>query len=467
MRNRRLNLVEKFSILSFVCIALLSLTLALVTTRVLTRNMLEWEWQGTAELVRYQVRAYALERLFTDRDLQADHRRFRESLGSLLSLPEVVRVKVWNRQGAVIWSDDDRLIGRTFPGNRELREALGGAVSVQLKDLKKAEHVHERERFEKLAEVYVPIFSGTDPNGAIGVLEMYKVPTRLSAQIHNVTVIVWSTSLAGGIILYLSLFGIVRVAYQSQLRLAQHLERSQVEIAVKEAKNADLDSFIYSVSHDLKSPLVAIEGMASLVLSDCGDRLGEDARHYLARLQANVHHMEELIGDLLTLSRVGRESRAPEVVGLGELVDEFVAEQDEQLRAHGVKVVVRDDTMLHGIRRQLEQVLSNLLCNAVKYMGAQPAPMIEVGAIPRDGFVECYVRDNGIGIEPAYHDKVFEIFQRLHEVAAEGTGVGLAIVKKIVDAAGGRIWVESEKGTGATFRFTWPVVEGGSTDGRP
>jgi signal transduction histidine kinase len=108
------------------------------------------------------------------------------------------------------------------------------------------------------------------------------------------------------------------------------------------------------------------------------------------------------------------------------------------------------------VRVQLEQLFRNLLTNAVKYMGDQPAPTIEIDARPQGDLVECWVRDNGMGIDPAYHEKVFELFQRLKEVSAEGTGVGLPIVKRIVETAGGRIWIESARGTGTTFRFTWP-----------
>jgi signal transduction histidine kinase len=107
-------------------------------------------------------------------------------------------------------------------------------------------------------------------------------------------------------------------------------------------------------------------------------------------------------------------------------------------------------------RTQIEQVFANLIGNAVKYLGAPAAPLIEIGRIDRDGSVDYYVRDNGVGIDPAYHAKIFEPFQRLKDVEAEGTGLGLAIVKKIVDGAGGKIRVESAAGAGSTFFFTWP-----------
>jgi len=171
---------------------------------------------------------------------------------------------------------------------------------------------------------------------------------------------------------------------------------------------------------------------------------------------ANTQQMERLILDLLALSRSGREGRPPEDIHLSELVDEAVTSLAEQLEARRIKVTVGDLPTVWAVRVQMEQVMKNLLTNAIKYMGDSASPSIEIGAESRPTEAEIWVRDTGIGIDPAYHEKVFEIFQRLKEVEAEGTGVGLPIVKKIVQAAGGRIWVESAQGQGSTFRFTWP-----------
>ena len=169
--------------------------------------------------------------------------------------------------------------------------------------------------------------------------------------------------------------------------------------------------------------------------------------------------MEQLILDLLALSRIGREGRAPEAVPLGKVADALLLEWEERIRTRGIIVIRHELSPLWGVRTQIEQVMANLVSNAIKYLSDSPQPVIEIGAKDGGGMVECYVKDNGIGIDPAYHEKVFEIFQRLKETDAEGTGVGLAIVKKIVEGAGGRIWIESAKGQGATFRFTWPRAE--------
>jgi len=167
--------------------------------------------------------------------------------------------------------------------------------------------------------------------------------------------------------------------------------------------------------------------------------------------------MERLLLDLLALSRIGRAARPPEDVVLADLVDDVLAELGEPLRTRGIKVTVGDLPKVWAVRVEMEQVVRNLLTNAVKYMGDTETPAIEVSAVTRGATVEIAVRDSGIGIDPAYHERIFEIFQRLKQIPADGTGVGLAIVKKIVERAGGRIWIESAAGEGSTFRFTWPT----------
>ena len=224
-----------------------------------------------------------------------------------------------------------------------------------------------------------------------------------------------------------------------------------------EDKNAELDTFVYSVSHDLKAPLVTIQGMAGMLRDEAAERFAEKDLYYLNRIDANCTHMQSLIMHLLALSRIGRDAWAPEPVDLGSVVDAVVAELRTAIVARGVKIHVDDLPVVRAPRVHMQEIFGNLISNAVKYLGPVAEPAIWVGAKDRGTQVELWVRDNGIGIDPAYHVKVFEAFQRLKDVSADGSGVGLAIVKKIVETAGGRIWVESARGEGATFRFTWPV----------
>jgi signal transduction histidine kinase len=238
-------------------------------------------------------------------------------------------------------------------------------------------------------------------------------------------------------------------------RLYEDVRRALTEVR---ARNAELDTFVTSASHDLKTPLVAIEGMAGLLLEDYRGKLDATGVHYLERLRANTEQMGRLISDLLVLSRIGREARSEERVDMTELVHGLLGTLNGALSARRVRVSVGQLGVLTGIRTQLEQVMTNLVGNALKYSADVDTPTVEIGRVDRDGVAELFVRDNGVGIDAVYHDKIFDTFERLKEVEADGTGVGLAIVKKVLDAVGGRVWVESARGKGATFFFTWPLA---------
>ena len=461
---RRLNLLQKFSLLSFVSVVVFCVGLAWITSRVLMHTMLEGEWQDTAELVRYQIRAYHLEPLFTDPALRAEPERYRASLGAFLNVPEVVKVKVWDRQGTVIWATDPRIIGKKFLDDPDLRAALAGNVSVQLKPLKKAENAYEREEFVQLAEVYVPIFAEGAPGRIIGVLEVYKTPYALYAAIRWARLLVWGAVVLGGILLYVSLFGIVRVASQSQLRLERSLEAQSAELR---QRNTTLEFFVQSASHDLRSTTLAIHGVAGRLLEDHGAALGGEGLRLVRRLHANVERQDMLLKDLLTLSRVGQALSPPREIDLAVLVREVIAETLTVLESGPVKVVVPDSLGVLVARvDDVRTIFQHLVTNAATFMGDQPAPEIEIGANDRGADIELFVRDNGPGIDPDYHAKVFQLFERLDATRGEGTGVGLTIVKRIVESVGGRVWVESAVGQGATFRFivprVWPVPHAGT-----
>jgi PAS domain S-box-containing protein len=238
-------------------------------------------------------------------------------------------------------------------------------------------------------------------------------------------------------------------------------ERKQVEaerealIRELEAKNAELERFTYTVSHDLKSPLITVRGYLGYVEQDAASgnlaRLKED----IERISNATIKMQRLLEELLELSRVGRVANSPEAVPFGEVVREAGGLVAGQIAARGVRVEIQDELpAVWGDRPRLVEVLQNLIDNAVKFMGDQAQPRVEVGA-RRDGQrTVLYVRDNGIGIDALYHEKVFGLFDKL-DAKSDGTGVGLALVKRIVEVHGGRIWVESEgAGTGAAFCFT-------------
>ncbi|MFA4916486.1 MAG: PAS domain S-box protein [Syntrophales bacterium] len=220
-------------------------------------------------------------------------------------------------------------------------------------------------------------------------------------------------------------------------------------------KNEELESFVYSVSHGLKAPVVSIHGFSSVLLTDYIDNLDDTAKRYLSRIQANVRKMQMIINDLLEFSSLGMVVNNFEDISSNEIIDDVLSILGLQLKDFKVDVQ-KELPDIHGDRHRIFQVFENLISNSIKYRGDTTSPTIKIRCKEKGEFHEFYVTDNGIGIAPEYHQKIFQRFQRLNDVDVEGTGMGLAIAKKIVESHGGSIRVESEQGKGTTFYFTLP-----------
>ncbi len=246
---------------------------------------------------------------------------------------------------------------------------------------------------------------------------------------------------------------VVAILHRDRLERDRQAERDAL-IRELESKNAELERFTYTVSHDLKTPLITIRGFLDILGKDLAEGRTDRWRDDLGRITGASDMMERLLGELLRLSRVGRVANPAERVSFAAVVEDAVALQRPQLQQRGVELVV-DATLpsVYGDRLRLVEVVQNLVENAAKFMGGQPNPRIRIGARFGEETV-LLVQDNGIGIEPRHHDKVFVLFQKL-DPEVEGTGVGLALVKRIVEVHGGRVWVESSgRDQGTTVCFT-------------
>ncbi len=244
---------------------------------------------------------------------------------------------------------------------------------------------------------------------------------------------------------------------EGQLRaLSATLEQRVAErTAALERANAELESFSYSVSHDLRAPLRALNGYASILAAEEGGKLSPEGRAHLERIARNAVRMGELIDDLLQFSRVGRDELRREKVELAELA----RTQADELRDiyPAARVTIGPLPTVSADAAMLRQVFANLVGNALKFSSRRSDPHVEIGAAVHEGQQAIYVRDNGEGFDMRYAGKLFGVFQRMHkESEFPGTGVGLAIVKRIVERHGGRVWAEAAPGAGAAFYFTLP-----------
>jgi PAS domain S-box-containing protein len=245
----------------------------------------------------------------------------------------------------------------------------------------------------------------------------------------------------------------------TEAELAQHRERLEELVRARTAEietvNRELEAFSYSVSHDLRAPLRAIDGFAQALAEDFAAHFDDvTARDYLNRIRNGAQRMSALIDDMLQLSRISRAELRPVAVDLSAMAHEIVSHLAAAEPGRTVDVEIAPALTARGDARLLQIALTNLLDNAWKYTGKTPQARIEFGRQRRDDVEVFYVRDNGAGFDMRYADKLFGAFQRLHGAEFPGTGVGLATVQRIIHRHGGRVWAESEVGKGATFFFT-------------
>jgi len=238
----------------------------------------------------------------------------------------------------------------------------------------------------------------------------------------------------------------------------QRLEKMRGKLILElEQRNAELERFAYTVSHDLRNPLVTIKGFIGMLGRDMQEQKPEQVQHDMERIANATDKMDDLLSELLELSRIGRIVNPPEEIDTVGLVQDALELLDAKIGSSNVKIVVaRELPVLYGDRVRLLEVFENLIDNAIKYTGNQSEPAIEIGVRNTEGQQIVFVKDNGLGIEKRYHAKIFGLFEKL-DPTIEGTGIGLALVQRIVETHGGRIWVESEGlGKGSTFCFTIP-----------
>jgi signal transduction histidine kinase/ActR/RegA family two-component response regulator len=475
--------LSRFAVLSFLCIIALAVGMGLALSSVLTRAVSEWEWENTAAFARREVELAGLETFFAEPADPAVRAKGGAEIARLFAgLPEVMRVKAWGKDATVLWSDEAQLVGRRFPDNDELREALEGRVAVEIAEPSKAEHAYERGSAVSLAEIYVPILSRRTGE-VVGVLEVYKTPLRLAATIRRGRLVIWGISLLGGLALYAVILPLVRQVYGREVRaeaLAAHAAQLESEVAARTAdvqRQADelvqarkmeaIGLLAGGIAHDFNNLLTVILGRAELLRMSVEGRLASQVE----AIAETAGHAAALTRQLLAFSR--RQVVQPRIVDVNEAV-ERVERIVSRLIGEDVTITVALDPAAGRVLvdpAQLEQVLLNLAVNArdamprggrltIRTGSADPAKADAsrpLGLAP-GWYVTLAMTDTGVGMDAATRTRIFEPFFTT-KTLGKGTGLGLATVHGIVAQAGGQVAVESEPGEGATFTVYLPRVE--------
>lgn len=331
---------------------------------------------------------------------------------------------------------------------------FGEGMTTRIMEMKKPLIIHENWAAEtkKLNAIYtngIPVLSAISipimiKDRVLGVITLESVERHHAFNDNDVRLL--STITANLAV------AIDNTRLQESLKQELHVQEELVrELAVK---NEELERFSYTASHDLKSPLITIRGFLGYLEKDAQDGNIERLRADIKRISDATLKMHRLLTELLELSRVGRIVSEKQDLNFETIVSEALRRVEGQLLEKQVTVQLGSNfPIVHVDKERLVEVIQNLVDNAVKFMGGQAQPQVEINHLTKDGQCVFYVRDNGIGIRREFHERIFGLFDKLN-AESEGTGVGLALVKRIIEVHGGKIWVESEEGAGATFYFT-------------
>lgn len=466
-------LLRQFGVLSFLVIGFITVILLVTMSSVLRRDLLDREWSTTADYIRTTARHHLSQADFLHPDDPVSQEHFEALYTQAVAMPEIVRVKLYDASMRVIWSDEPRLIGQRFADNLHLARAITGLTVVNLKgDERQEENRYEGNEFADLVEVYVPlVLQGS--SRVVGVVETYKVPTQVFASIRRGRLSVAGATFAGGILLYLSLFWIVRRAsrrideqHQSLEARGQELARANEELKAVQGqlleaeRLAAIGEVVTAVAHGIRNPLANIRAAAQVAgLGEPGSASPTPLRRHLTHIMAEVDRLELRLRELLQFVRPADRQQAR--VDMNAVVREtaqMVAGRVATGRATLELALAPTLPPVTGNAMLLEQVVLSLFSNAIE--AVQPGDgRIRVATRMANGeaggaAVVVEVQDNGIGIPP---DRLASVFKAFYTTKAQGTGLGLAIAKKFTEAHGGALVVVSRPGEVTTFRVTLPA----------
>ena len=446
------NLITRFALQSFLCIGIMTVALWFLVSNYITTQILEREWEITARMIRADVAQLMDEYDFKAQDRKSVGHKFETLLKHVTLIPDIIRFKVYSPKGVVLWSDDKRLVGKSFADNDELRDAIAGNVVADMSHLDKQENVFDQNYSRAAIEVYVPIYSASSGE-LLSVVEIYKRPDTLFRDIRKARMVVLFGALGGGLLLYLSLFAIVRKAARKIDEQQENLIKMQSELVASQRMAA--------VAHGIGNPLSSIRAAAQVATLDCRDcedsALRQKTLGTLESIIQQVDRVQKRMQGLLNFAKPMEPH--PVAVEVNSLLDEVV----QTLRPRFAETAVQPSLELGGnipkVRldaNQAEQIFMGLITNALEATPKGGTVTIRTKAEPGNGSspkIVVSVEDMGEGIPIENRQKVFEPF---FTTKSHGTGIGLPLAKKFVERNGGTIEISDSRSGGAKIDVIFP-----------
>ena len=460
------NLITRFAVYSFICIGIMTGALWFLVSNYITDQLLAREWELTAKMIRADV-----VQLMEDYDFKAEDRksvghRFEALLKHVTLIPDIIRFKVYNPQGVIIWSDEKRLVGKSFTDNDELRAAIAGNVVADMSHLAKQENIFDQKYSQSAIEVYVPIYSHSttiEKGELLGVVEIYKRPDMLFRDIRKARLVVLLGALGGGLLLYLSLFAIVRQAGRKIEEQQENLIKMQSELIASQ-RMAAVGEMAAAVAHGIGNPLSSIRAAAQVALLDAA--ADSDPQHTqktatnLRNIMEQVDRVQKRMQGLLNFAKPMEPHLVP--VEVNSLLNEVVQTLRPRFAETAVEPNLEFANNIPKVQldaNQAEQIFMGLITNALEATpkGGTVTIRTEVepgnGASPR---IVVSVEDTGEGIPIENRQQIFEPF---FTTKSHGTGIGLPLAKKFVERNGGTIRIFDSHLGGARVEVIFPCQQ--------
>jgi signal transduction histidine kinase len=455
------SLTTRFAVHSFICIGVMTVALWFIVSNYLINQILAREWQMTAQTVRADVRKFLEDYDFKAQDRKSVGHKFVALLDHMRLSPDITRFKVYNPKAVVIWSDDKRLVGKSFTDNPQVQRALQGQVIADMSALNASERSVGPQTLSSAVQIYIPIYS---ENGKelLGVFETYRRPDSIFQAIHEARMVVLGGALGGGLLLYLSLFAIVRRAARKIDEQQEHLLKMQSELVASQ-RMAAVGEMAAAVAHGIGNPLSSIRAAAQVALLDSATSDGTDpnnkTKENLQNIMQQVDRVQKRMQGLLNFAKP-LEPR-PVAVEVNTILHDVVDTLLPRFSHAQVNSKLDLDTDLPNVicdANHLEQALMVLVTNALEATpkGGTVTIRTKFSAAHGDGnSVHVSIEDTGEGITVENRERVFEPF---FTTKPYGTGIGLPLAKKFVERNGGRIVIADGSSAGTKIEVTLPLA---------